>query len=640
MSTATDLTEVLPRTSPAPRPADEPAPGPPAPGDARLVLLIASLAIGLAAGSAAFVLGGRPLEIALLISVEGAIVMGLALRMILRGAAPTGVVVAGIVTLGLAIGVSPDGLGAIGVAAGIGGGLLLERRLATTPAGTLDLRQDPRARPDGEPISAEPSPRSLPVAAVLTALTGLALGLRLIAPRGLWLDELTSVYQARLSFRSMIDLLYSTDNHPPLHDIVMWLQIRLVGDSELALRLPSIVIGAATVPVLYLLGRELYGRRTGLIAAGLFAISPVGVWYGQEARMYAIFMFLAAVSTLAQVRALRRGARRDWVLFTLAAALLVYTQYFAVFFVGTQHLVFLIEVIRRRRGNDPRPLLKPWLMSLGVQALLVAPLVPFAAHQFANNQRAGLGLTPSAATTGGSTVLPRPSAYTALTNVVWTLWGYQPDAVTTRLVALWPLGLFAILVLLGRRRRPANRYLAFLALLPATAIFGFSFIASKTRSLAEIRYFAGTAPLAMVLVAAAITTVATKARPRALLTAGVAATMLVALAVQTFDHANPRLYQYREGIEQIAQEARPGDRVVYNPFYLDYTMTYYSPRVPATPLDKGLPKAPEGRIFLVDSAVFADTSESATDQAIRQLSKTRDLVSVRRYRQMTVWEFS
>ena len=61
-------------------------------------------------------------------------------------------------------------------------------------------------------------------------------------------------------------------------------------------------VRAATVPVAYLVGRELASRRAGLIAAALVAVNPMLIWYSQEARSYALLVFFGAVS-LALLRA-------------------------------------------------------------------------------------------------------------------------------------------------------------------------------------------------------------------------------------------------------------------------------------------------------------------------------------------------
>ena len=56
------------------------------------------------------------------------------------------------------------------------------------------------------------------------------------------------------------------------------------------------------IPALYLLGRELYDRRTGLIAAAFGTVSPLLIWYAQEARMYAFVTLFGLLALLTQLR--------------------------------------------------------------------------------------------------------------------------------------------------------------------------------------------------------------------------------------------------------------------------------------------------------------------------------------------------
>ena len=78
-------------------------------------------------------------------------------------------------------------------------------------------------------------------------------------------------------------------------------------------------------------GRLLYDRRTGWVAAVLAAIAPFGVWYSQEARMYSLFMLVRRRRRRApRCRRCAAAARVDWVLYGVATAAMLWTQYFAV----------------------------------------------------------------------------------------------------------------------------------------------------------------------------------------------------------------------------------------------------------------------------------------------------------------------
>jgi uncharacterized membrane protein len=58
----------------------------------------------------------------------------------------------------------------------------------------------------------------------------------------------------------------------------------LFGDSGAALRLPAALFGVASLGAVYALGREVVGRREGLLAALALAFSYQHVWFSQNAR--------------------------------------------------------------------------------------------------------------------------------------------------------------------------------------------------------------------------------------------------------------------------------------------------------------------------------------------------------------------
>jgi uncharacterized membrane protein len=95
-------------------------------------------------------------------------------------------------------------------------------------------------------------------------LVGLVI--RVVLMRSIWVDEAISIHQAHMSLGGMIDNLRATDRHPPLHYLILWLTVRLFGDGELATRGPSIIASAALIPAMFATGRELFDRRTGLVA--------------------------------------------------------------------------------------------------------------------------------------------------------------------------------------------------------------------------------------------------------------------------------------------------------------------------------------------------------------------------------------
>ena len=468
----------------------------------------------------------------------------------------------------------------------------------------------------------------------LAAITAGAFLVRILPTRGIWLDEATSITQAQMPLGKLLDSLRTTDVHPPLHHLILWVLAHVAGTSELVMRAPSIIAGAALVPVLYALARELYDERAGLLAAGMGAFAPFLVWYSQEARMYGLFMLFASLAMLGQLRALRRNERRDWALYGVATVLLLWTQYFSVLFTLTQQAIFLVVGWRIHRAGRPvKPLARRWLGTTALIAVALLPLAGFAHDQFAANQASGRGFNaPQQAGHVDSGHTP-PGVYSALTNVLWAIVGYHSNSVMAALTALWPLAMLGALLMLGRRSQPRSRYVLACALLPALAMMAIGF---AKPFLFEVRYFAATAPLLLVLLARAATGWAR--RGAATLAVGVVLVggMGVATADQQLNGSNPRVYDFEGAVGEVKAQAHRGDVLVYEPAFLTDVINYYGPQLRTQPLEKGLPKGAK-RVFLLTSFQDIGNHRAATQQALKKLGRSYHVTGQIRRPQIHVW---
>src|SRR4051812_25962658 len=83
----------------------------------------------------------------------------------------------------------------------------------------------------------------------LVSILLLAAALRIwgIDRQSLWFDEAATVHIIRQPLPRMFDLIKSDERTPPLHYVVLHVWIKLFGDSEFSLRLPSAIAGVAAV---------------------------------------------------------------------------------------------------------------------------------------------------------------------------------------------------------------------------------------------------------------------------------------------------------------------------------------------------------------------------------------------------------
>jgi uncharacterized membrane protein len=245
---------------------------------------------------------------------------------------------------------------------------------------------------------------------VLLGILVLAAFLRLykIDAQSLWYDEGNSARIAERSLQLIVEGA-AGDIHPPLYYIVLKYWRALFGEGEAALRSLSALAGVLTVWFAYGMGRDLFRRRVGLIAAFLYAVMPFAVYYGQEARMYALLALCAAASTWALLRFsifdfvpdpihrsdVRNGDHGRFliervtllVLYVIATAAGLWTQYAYPFVMVAQGVCVLLFVASRDAGaaiQNPKSKIRnliAYAIASAIALVLYAVWVPIAVRQ-------------------------------------------------------------------------------------------------------------------------------------------------------------------------------------------------------------------------------------------------------------------
>jgi mannosyltransferase len=395
--------------------------------------------------------------------------------------------------------------------------------------------------------------RPSPMVLAVGALTLLALGLRVAAmDESFFGDELfTHLIATRPDLHAVLAGVRSTlEISPPLYFVVAWL-FGKIGDPFVWLRMPSLLAGVATVPLVYVLGARTVGRAAGLAGAALFALSPFAIFYASEARAYALMTLIVVLSTLALLRALETNERRWWVAFALLQAAAMYSHYTAAFVLAAQFgWAFLTHADRRL----------PLFLSSAAAAVLFAPWVPMMIDDSnAPNQRIigefePFGVRTVARNTGR---LVDGGPFAPLTDLPGT-----PAFVLLGLATL--IGLAGLALALRRGPRPALADRAVLiGLLALAAPVGAAIYSAGSNDLYVARNLISSLPYLALALGALLTALPRAAAVPAL---GLA---IAALAIGGFGtlEADTQRPAYAEAGAFIEARARPGDVVLdLNPF--------------------------------------------------------------------------
>jgi len=214
-------------------------------------------------------------------------------------------------------------------------------------------------------------------ALVLIFLLAFVLRLYRLGADSLWYDETVS---ALLASKPLAAMWAHTagDIHPPFYYALLHFWTLALGQSEFAYAFFSVCFSMATIPLIAYLGLRLYGSRTGVLAAFLFATSPFSIWYAQEARMYTLGVLLLLGALLLSLDFTQRPTKsyRPLILYAIVAALALWTLYYSAFALVALN-VFVIPWLwmhGRRR-------LVPWLLAQLGAILLFLPWLPTALRQ-------------------------------------------------------------------------------------------------------------------------------------------------------------------------------------------------------------------------------------------------------------------
>ena len=215
-----------------------------------------------------------------------------------------------------------------------------------------------------------------------------------LSGQSLWADEGNSVALARRGFAEIAQRT-AFDIHPPFYYWLLKLWIVVFGDSEIGLRSLSVVLGLGLVYLIGVLGTRFFGPGVGLTAAFIAAVSPLQIYYSQEARMYMLLTVLSTLTNLVAFDMLPGYAgpgyagpgyaggqikRATGLMYVLIVTAGLYTHYAYPLILVAVNLTASFWFWRTRPNYSPSTLLT-WFGLQLIPLLLYLPWLPIAWRQ-------------------------------------------------------------------------------------------------------------------------------------------------------------------------------------------------------------------------------------------------------------------
>jgi len=166
-----------------------------------------------------------------------------------------------------------------------------------------------------------------------------------------------------LAYKSSLTLA-----HPPLLIFVLYFW-RYLGDSELVLRMSSVIAGILFCYVFFKWLEIILGRRAALLGLTFVCLLPPLVSLSAQVRQYSLLLLFMASAAYLYERALAEDSARLMVLFSISLYLAMLSHYSAMFFTAS---IGVYAAIRLAEKRDSLKVVIAWVVGqAGAFALLI-----------------------------------------------------------------------------------------------------------------------------------------------------------------------------------------------------------------------------------------------------------------------------
>jgi len=262
--------------------------------------------------------------------------------------------------------------------------------------------------------------------AFLWTVASLAALVRWIRPMftSLWVDEFGTWWVISGTLRDVVARADAVQGQSPVYYVALWLSKMMIGHSEAALRLPSLVCAALGAFLLFRIARRLADVETARLSVVAFVVWPQVVFAASDARPYAFATLLAIAAVWTLIRWLDDGGKLRAILAVFFAASIPYAHPLTAPILIP---LALYAVMRVREGSTARSIRSLVLAAVAIGVLLIP--VGLEVLSLAGRRAEWVVPNPPSVSWVVTMLLPAAFAFGALVALFlahWTSTGHDP----------------------------------------------------------------------------------------------------------------------------------------------------------------------------------------------------------------------
>lgn len=148
--------------------------------------------------------------------------------------------------------------------------------------------------------------------------------------KSLWYDDIYQIYFSwDRTFADSMNIVSKVDLNPPLWAVLSFLWLKIAPFGTAWVKLPSMLLVSMSTVIVGAIGKDLYGKRVGVIASVLFSLSSlVTLECAYSFRPYGLYLFASVFIIWAYIKKIKEQTRRSRIIFGLAVFILAFTHYF------------------------------------------------------------------------------------------------------------------------------------------------------------------------------------------------------------------------------------------------------------------------------------------------------------------------